>query len=101
MKRLDAMTLLLKHGPKELLHEPCGGIRPLNRALKCAVNPSDTSYHAAELLLEHGADPNLGSGPNLDSPLHQAAADGAIYAVKLLLEFGANPNARNAELHTP
>lgn len=101
MKRLDAVALLLKNGPKELLAEPCGGIRPLSRALKCAVNQTDASFSSAKLLLEHGANPDLGSGPNLDTPLHQAAADGAINAVQLLLEFGANPNARNAEQHTP
>lgn len=101
MKLLDAISLLVKHGSKELLHEPCAGTRPLNRALKNIKCPSDTNYYAAELLLEHGADPNLASGPNMDSPLHQAAADGVVHAVLLLLKNGANPNGRNAELITP
>jgi hypothetical protein len=101
MRRLDAISLLLKHGSKELLREPCNGIRPLSRALRTVEEHDDTSYRAVELLLEHGADPNLGSGPNFDTALHQAAADGAADSVNLLLEFGANPNARNSDLLTP
>lgn len=101
IKNLAAVALLLKDGPKELLHEPCCGILPLSRALKNAAQRADQSYLAAEMLLKHGANPDLGSGSNCDTPLHQAAAAGAIHAVSLLLEHGANPNERNSEGFTP
>lgn len=101
LKSLDAVTLLLKEGPKELVHEPCAGVQPLALALKNSVQQDDASFHAAELLLQHGADPNMGSGPLCDTPLHQAAAAGEIQAVRLLLDFDADPNARNSEEFTP
>lgn len=101
MKCVEAVTLLLEQGSKELLHEPCAGMLPLGRALKNSSKQNDVSYGLAKLILQHGADPNLGSGPFCNTPLHQAAAAGAIHAVSLLLEFGADPNATNLEGFTP
>jgi len=51
-----------------------------------------------ELLLDHGADPNLASLLTGETPLHAAAAKGFskenLACVKLLLERGAHPNVK-------
>ena len=53
-------------------------------------------------LLERGADPNVPSGREAETPLHQVAtAPGAVATLKLLLDRGANPLARNAAGQTP
>jgi hypothetical protein len=49
----------------------------------------------ARILLEHGADANLG---RLDfTPLMNAASQGSLALVNLLLEFGADPSLRDRE----
>nr|XP_055062613.1 cyclin-dependent kinase 4 inhibitor B isoform X2 [Misgurnus anguillicaudatus]XP_055062614.1 cyclin-dependent kinase 4 inhibitor B isoform X2 [Misgurnus anguillicaudatus] len=47
----------------------------------------------AQLLLEHGADPNVHDPGTGSTPLHDAARTGFIDTVKLLICFSANPNA--------
>ncbi|KAF4519705.1 hypothetical protein B566_EDAN003954 [Ephemera danica] len=51
----------------------------------------------AELLLKHGAGPNV-PGFALNSPLHEAAQAGAVDTVKLLLRYGADREQRNHEV---
>ncbi|HTR97466.1 MAG TPA: ankyrin repeat domain-containing protein, partial [Candidatus Acidoferrales bacterium] len=53
-------------------------------------------------LLEHGADPNVGSYEHRETPLHRVADTGRSAAVaELLLEFGADPHAARADGRTP
>lgn len=101
MKHFEAVALLLQHGPKELLHEPYAGLHPLSRAVQGIMQHGDANYRLAELLLQHGADPNRGCGPSLSCPLHLAAGEGSVHGVGLLLGFGADPNARDSEQCTP
>ncbi|XP_008326142.1 ankyrin repeat and SOCS box protein 11 [Cynoglossus semilaevis] len=54
---------------------------------------------SAELLLNAGADVQLGCG--LDSPLHAAVRSGGANIVDLLLDFGADRWCRNTEAKTP
>jgi len=55
-----------------------------------------------QLLLQHGANPNIpgGSGQN-QTPLHDAAYLNKSSIVELLLTHGADVNARNADGKTP
>lgn len=53
------------------------------------------------MLLENGANPDLGGGEKIDTPLHDAAARGAVDAAHLLLKSGADVNRRNDEGHPP
>ena len=50
-------------------------------------------YEILELLLQHGAPPDM-RGINDWTPLHMAAARNDVRAVKLLLECGADPTAK-------
>ncbi|KAK0654316.1 ankyrin-3 [Cercophora samala] len=52
-------------------------------------------HRAADVLLQNGADANMGSREGVWSPLAAAADDGYDKCVELLLAKGANPNSRN------
>lgn len=53
-------------------------------------------------LLEHGADPNVTSGDQADTPLHQVARMGGGLAIaEALLAHGADPNAARTDGRTP
>ncbi|KAK4656987.1 hypothetical protein QC762_0041250 [Podospora pseudocomata] len=52
-------------------------------------------HKAADVLLQNGADANMGSREGVWSPLAAAADDGYDKCVELLLAKGANPNSRN------
>lgn len=53
------------------------------------------SLPVAQLLLKHGADPNVRDRSTGATPLHDAARTGFTDTVRLLLQFQANPNARD------
>jgi len=85
-------------------------------AIDCGVDPNvreddkgATPLHVAaeygyseivEVLLEHGADPNIRDKYG-ETPLHVAAAFGNSKVVEVLLEHGADPNARDDYGATP
>lgn len=57
----------------------------------CYVN----QIECVKLLLEHGANPNLGRRESLETPLHHALAnDASTELIKLLVAHGADVNAR-------
>ncbi|KAM6939932.1 cyclin-dependent kinase inhibitor 2A [Xenentodon cancila] len=53
------------------------------------------STPVAELLLKHGADPNIKDRTTGTSPLHDAAREGFVETVRLLLEAGADHKAED------
>ena len=56
----------------------------------CYVN----QIECVKLLLEHGADPNLGRVETLETPLHHAIAnDASVELIRLLIQHGADVNA--------
>ena len=68
------------------------GISPLHAA---------SNRDIAEVLLKGGASPNVVSGPNAVTPLHEACATGRVDIVQLLLRNNANPNTLNSSGLTP
>ncbi len=73
------------------------GLTPLHCASSCG---HDTSI--VQLLINEGADPNLGSSnPPCGAPLHQASFHGNIQVVQCLLDNGANVDLYSEELGTP
>jgi ankyrin repeat protein len=65
--------------------------------IHAAVARSDLA--SLQLLLTHGADPDL-TQQRLMRPIHEAAAAGNLPIVAMLLMFGADPQARNEERKT-
>ncbi|TWW58701.1 cyclin-dependent kinase 4 inhibitor B [Takifugu flavidus] len=53
------------------------------------------STRVAQILLDHGADPNVADGTTGTTPLHDAARSGFLDTVRLLVRFTADPNARD------
>lgn len=53
------------------------------------------STSVAQLLLEHGANPNVGDSSTGASPLHDAARTGFVDTVRLLVQHHADPQARD------
>jgi len=56
---------------------------------------------ASTYLLLNGADPNVKSGINLETPLYEAVDKSSIDHVKLLLNFNADPNIQISDGNTP
>lgn len=90
-----ALEFLLTNGAKDAINETCGGLTALHRA----VHKGDIGFQMAQLLLQHGANPNV-VGSTGSTPLHDAALRGGVQAVQLLLEYQADPNARDANGRT-
>lgn len=88
-QRVQSTEALLVAGANPNLLASGGSLSPL---LDVCRSPSDSCYQMAQLLLEHGADPNLASDEG-DTPLHLAAYIGSTRLVSLLLKAGANVNA--------
>ncbi|KAK7912882.1 hypothetical protein WMY93_013093 [Mugilogobius chulae] len=53
------------------------------------------SVSVAQILLKHGADPNVQDRCTGATPLHDAARTGFVDTVRLLVQFQANPNIRD------
>lgn len=53
------------------------------------------STPVAQILLDHGADPNVGDRSTGTRPLHDAARGGFLDTVRLLVHFRAHPDARD------
>ena len=71
---------------------------PLHSAV--AYRQSSVAYEIAEMLLAHGADPNVFQGGGW-TPLHAAAVHGQLALAKLLLVHGADVNAVSENGKTP
>lgn len=69
-------------------------VRPIHSAV--AHRDGEVSSRLVRLLLEAGAEPNVGQQGGW-TPLHQAAAHGRESIVSLLLEGGADPGVTNDE----
>ena len=67
-------------------------------AVRLAGRTGDTSM--LSLLLDSGADPEIGSRA-LETPLHECALTGTPEAADLLLQFGAHPAREDAAGRTP
>ena len=63
-------------------------------------DPIDFKIDPFQILLKHGADPNLADG-NGNLPLLLAVSTSNPPATKLLLQHGANPNLAGENGHTP
>lgn len=53
------------------------------------------STSVAQILLDHGADPNVADSSARARPLHDAARSGFLDTVRLLVLSGADPGARD------
>lgn len=87
---LDAMRALLAEDPSLARETLTNG----SMALHLAARHPD----AVRLLLGHGADPNARDGGDHATPLHFAAASGAVGSVRALLDAGADVQG-HGDLH--
>jgi len=88
------LLAFLKTSPQSLSTLDPQGNTPLHLA---SSTGSDTKVN---ILLKHGADPNITNNIG-NTPLHKAAQMGHLYVVKLLLGSGAKPDLRNKDGDTP
>ncbi|RBA12623.1 hypothetical protein FPRO05_04073 [Fusarium proliferatum] len=66
------------------------------------INPEEEGSDSLfNLLLEHGADPNVPCAKHGNTPLSKAAAKGHVQAIEKFLEFNADPNIASEKGHTP
>ncbi|CZR32634.1 uncharacterized protein FPRO_01979 [Fusarium proliferatum ET1] len=66
------------------------------------INPEEEGSDSLfNLLLEHGADPNVPCAKHGNTPLSKAAAKGHVQVMEKLLEFNADPNIASEKGHTP
>lgn len=91
----EMADLLLSHGADPSAVSEMG-FSPLRDCIARHCEPA-----VVRLLLEHGANPNVGDGSRGDTPLHVACFDGAREAVSLLLDSGADINVQNDHGYTP
>jgi ankyrin repeat protein len=73
-----------------------GGVPPLVHMLGWATDSAGPRW-----LLEHGADPDLAWGAEVEAPLHVAARRWDVGMIDLLLRHGADPMRRRADGLTP
>jgi ankyrin repeat protein len=99
------IDLLLERGANPNLVSPDG--LPLLIALEIEALQIEAldfeSYGYVELLLQHGADPNITSTYDgvTQTPLGMAISQGSAKFVKMLLEHGADANGSGAEQEAP
>jgi ankyrin repeat protein len=87
---VDALRKLLKTDPGLARGHVAAGSTGLHMAIR---HPD-----ALRLLIEHGADPNARDVGDNASPLHVAAANGALESVRVLLDAGADVHGEG-DLH--
>lgn len=87
---IAALDLLLRFG-LDVDGIP-GGVPPLVHMMTWATNAAGPRW-----LLEHGADPNLGWGPDGEAPLHVAARRWDVSMVELLVQHGADVTRRRSD----
>jgi ankyrin repeat protein len=88
---------------KELLRRSCINVQWRGRDGWTALAEAARHGHEeiVELLLDHGADPNIGGENDMRTPLHLAAGNGNAKIVKLLLDKGkANTEITSNEGYT-
>lgn len=95
MGQQEAVELLLAHGAEVNVasHNP-QRVMPLHGAV------AGQHLLIANILLEHGAEPNALQADAF-TPLHGAAQNGQLEMVQLLLRYGAAPNAHSSDGKTP
>lgn len=77
--------------------------RPSNNSLQVTplhASCASSSFAITEMLLTHGANPNVGQQEGF-TPLHQAAQNGKEELVRLLVEHGADVRAKLGDGRTP
>jgi ankyrin repeat protein len=100
----DCLAALLEHGGDLSGRDPHWGNTPLYflsgyREWQSGAEKATAGMH---WLLEHGADPNVTSGPHDETPLHRFAALGrGAEAVAMLLDHGAHPAPVRGDGRTP
>jgi ankyrin repeat protein len=72
------------------------GLTPLHE-----VADKEGGLEVLQLLLDHGADPNVPGGEDNVTPLHDAAALGCVEICRALVRKGASKAARDAHGNTP
>ena len=85
---------------KEDLNQPISGEIGKTTPLSRACSRGDTYLSITQLLLAHGANPNVIDGDK-STPLHDAVSDSALETVKLLLSACAHPDYKNFLFGTP
>lgn len=95
----DALFRAVRRDDVDVVRYLIGAGARINRPSDCesplAVAAEGEKIELVQLLLEHGADPNLGSSSMFESNtvLQLAARTGSLDIVKLLIEAGADVNA--------
>jgi ankyrin repeat protein len=110
----DLLELLVSRGADVSRRSPRSGVTPLHFLLAYlephvwagappyVLDCPDRVRAGLHALLMHGADPNVTSAPDEETPLHRVARNGygATHA-ELLLRNGARPDARRSDERTP
>lgn len=97
--RREAMTALLARGADaEIVSTNAMQVRPINSAM--AHRQSEVALAMGEMLLAHGANPNVAQMGGW-TPLHEAAAHGHADKARLLLSHGANVEVQSDDGRTP
>ena len=94
----EAVRVLLEHNA-DINSQDYTGRTPLCYVLRNCTS-KDQFMDMVQLLLEHGADPNICTNDHT-TPLHAASSLGLLEAARLLLSHGANIDEKDGEGRTP
>lgn len=99
----DCLELLLAHGADLGGRSESYGNTPLYflSGHHASSERAATVALGIDWLLEHGADPNVTSGDEKETPLHRVAHNGWSRVARLLLDHGADPSLARADGRTP
>jgi ankyrin repeat protein len=100
--QLEAVQSLLDHNAYVNSQDEDGGT-PLSTTIdfRCpSSEQQDRAVDVVRLLLEHGADPNVGARGN-PTLLHQASSHGWLEVARLLHKYGAKVDEKDEEGKTP